>query len=107
MGALLVKADIKEAFRMIPVHPHDQHLLGVRLYDSYYVDRMLPFGLRSAPKIVSAVADAIQRMLSQRDITNLLHYHDGFIFEAASVDKAVSQKYILIKHLGVPLEPIR
>ena len=28
-GALLGKADIKEAYRLIPIHPHDQHLLGV------------------------------------------------------------------------------
>ena len=62
-GALLVKADIKEAYQMIPVHPHDQHLLGVRWNDSYYVDRILPFGLRSAPKIFSTVADALQWML--------------------------------------------
>ena len=68
-GALLVKADIKEAYRMIPVHPHDHHLLGVRWNNSYYVDRMLPFGLGSAPKIFYAVADAIQWMLSQRGIT--------------------------------------
>ena len=44
-GALLVKADIKEAYRMVPVHPHDQHLLGVSWQDSYYVDRMFPFSL--------------------------------------------------------------
>ena len=28
-GAVLVKADIKEAYRMIPVHPQDQVLLGI------------------------------------------------------------------------------
>ena len=28
-GAFLVKADIKDAYRMLPVHPHDQYLLGV------------------------------------------------------------------------------
>lgn len=106
-GALLVKADIKEAYRMIPIHPHDQHLLGISWKDSYYVDRMLPFGLRSAPKIFSAVADALQWILTQRGISNLLHYLDDFIFVAASVDQAVSQKSMLIssfQHLGVPLE---
>jgi len=29
-GAFLVKAAIKEAYRMLPVHPHDQSLLGVK-----------------------------------------------------------------------------
>ena len=28
-GFLLVKADVKGAYRMVPVHPEDQHLLGV------------------------------------------------------------------------------
>ena len=106
-GALLVKADIKEAYRMIPVHPQDQLLLGVKWNDSYYVDRMLPFGLRSAPKIFSAVADGLQWILTQRGITNLLHYLDDFVFVAASVDQAVSHKSILVssfQQLGVPLE---
>ena len=71
--------DIKEVYRIIPVRPYDQHLLEVRWNDYYYVDRMLPFGLRSAPKIFSAVADALQWMLFQRGISNLLHYLDDFI----------------------------
>ena len=28
-GALLIKADVKEAYRMVPVHPQDRWLLGV------------------------------------------------------------------------------
>ena len=47
-GALLIKADIKEAYRMIPIHPHAQHLLGVQWNDHYYSNRMLPFGLLSS-----------------------------------------------------------
>ena len=93
---------------MIPVHPHDQHLLGVRWKDSYYVDRMLPFGLRSAPKIFSAVADGLQWILVQKGITHLLHYLDDFILVADSVEQAITQKSTLISnfhHLGVPLEP--
>ena len=59
-GAMLVKADIKEAYHMIPVHPQDQRLLDIQWEDAVYIDRMLPFGLRSAPKIFPAVADALQ-----------------------------------------------
>ena len=67
-----------------------------------------PLGSAQPPKIFSAVADVIQWMLSQRGITNLLHYLDDFIFVAASVDQAVLQKSILIdsfQRLGVSLEP--
>ena len=48
-GSLLVKADIQEAYRMIPVHPQDQPLLGIQWNNFIYIDRVLPFGLRSAP----------------------------------------------------------
>ena len=55
-GAQLVKADIKEAYRMAPVHPDDQPLLAVEWANRVYIDRALPFGLTSAPKIFSAIA---------------------------------------------------
>ena len=64
-GAFLVKADIQEAYRMVPVHTEDQHLLGVRWDGTVYIDRVLPFGLRSAPKLFSAVADALQWILQR------------------------------------------
>ena len=47
--ALLAKLDIKSAYRLVPVHPHDRHLLGVKWEEGYYVDGMLPFVLRSVP----------------------------------------------------------
>ena len=50
-GAFLVKADLKEAYRMIPIHPHDQPLLGVEWEGTVFSDMALPFGLLSAPKI--------------------------------------------------------
>ena len=58
-GALLVKADIKKAYRIVPVHLDDQ-LLGVLWDGRVYIDKMLPFCLCSAPIIFSAVADALQ-----------------------------------------------
>ena len=58
-GAYLVKADIKEAYRMVPIHPEDQHLLAVRWRGTVFIDKHLPFGLRSAPKIFTTVADVL------------------------------------------------
>ena len=43
-GSFMVKADIKEAYRMVPVHPEDQHLLGVRWGNFIFIDKVLPFG---------------------------------------------------------------
>jgi len=63
-----VKVDIQEAYCMVPVHPQDQPLLGVQWSGCTYVDRMLPFGLRLAPKIFSALADGLQWILGQEGI---------------------------------------
>ena len=37
-GALLAKADIKSAFRLMPISPRDFELLGIELENKYYVD---------------------------------------------------------------------
>ena len=49
-GAQLSKLDIESAYRMIPVHPGDRHLLAVQWTGQTFFDTRLPFGLRSAPK---------------------------------------------------------
>ena len=49
-GTLLAKFDVEGAFRTVPVHPNDRWLLGMKWEDKVYVDKVLPFGLRSAPK---------------------------------------------------------
>ena len=36
-GCFLVKADIKKAYRMVPVHPQGQHLLGVQWKSAVYI----------------------------------------------------------------------
>ena len=59
-GAQMAKMDIKSAYRMVPVHPQDRVLLGVQWEGQVYVDALLPFGLRSAPKIFNALADGLE-----------------------------------------------
>ena len=48
-GCLLAKVDVKQAYRMVQVHPEDRLLLGMSWEGALYVDTALPFGLRSAP----------------------------------------------------------
>ena len=58
-GSMLAKIDITQAYRNVPVHPKDGLLLGMYWNETVYVDAALPFGLRSAPLIFSALADAV------------------------------------------------
>ena len=92
---------------MVSVHAENQHLLGVRWDGTVYIVRVLPFGLRSAPKLFSAVADALQWILHKKGIEKGLHYLDDFIIAAGSLHRAVHQKEIFLKSFGelkVPIE---
>ena len=46
-GALMVKFDLKAAYKQVPVHPDDCKLLGMEWEGQIYVDTMLPFDLQS------------------------------------------------------------
>ena len=78
-GALMGKMDIKSAYRIVPVHPDDQCLLGVKWQGGVYVDARLSFGLGSAPLIFIAIADALEWIVKQQGVGILLHYLDNFI----------------------------
>ncbi|XP_072178201.1 integrase/recombinase xerD homolog [Diadema setosum] len=45
----MAKEDIESAFRLLPIHPDDFELLGVKFEGKYYVDKCLPMGVRCAP----------------------------------------------------------
>ena len=78
-GTLMAKIDIKSAYRIVPVHPVDRHLLATCWKGQLYVDGALPFGLRSAPKIFTALADAFKFIIKQHGVEWVWHYLDDFI----------------------------
>ena len=108
VGTLLVKVDIESAYRLVPVHPQDRPLQAMRWKDKLYVDPMLPFGLRSAPKIFNAVADALNWHLRQAGIHHIFHYLDDFIFLVPPGAMELAEEWLGILHrecarLGIPL----
>ena len=64
-NTLLLKIDLKDSYRMVPVHTRDRHLLGVCWRDQAHIDQVLLFGLCSAPKLFTVVANAIGWALFQ------------------------------------------
>ena len=103
----LVKLDVKSAYRIVPVHPADRHLSGVAWKGEVFVDTALPFGLRSAPIIFLAVADALLWVLLQRGVQKGVHYLDNFLFlgspnsEAGERNRSVALE--TCEKLGVPV----
>ena len=74
----MAKTDLKSAYQHVPVHPADQHLLGIEWNGTTYLDRALPFGL-SAPKLFTAVADGVPWALFHVGVHNGVHYLDDFL----------------------------
>ena len=73
-GALLAKVGIQRAYRNVPVHPDDRWLLGMQWDGGVFIDSTLPFGLRSAPKIFTAIADAVEWILRKVGVEAVIHY---------------------------------
>ena len=61
------------------MHADDRLLLGIRWREKTYIDSTLPFGLRSAPKVFNAVADAMQWIFEQHGVKPMLHCLDDFL----------------------------
>jgi len=61
---LLAKVDLEHAYQNIPIHRDDRLLLAMRWRGKLYLDTVLPFGLRSAPKILQSYCHTVKRSLS-------------------------------------------
>ena len=70
----------KSVYGMVPIHPQDCHLFGICWDDRVYVDQALPFGLRSAPKLFSALADALGWAMQAAGFPLHIYSLDNFLF---------------------------
>ena len=59
-GCFLAKTDIKSAFRIIPVHPLEYPLLGIKWDNQYYFDRCLAMGLKSSCAIFETFSSSLE-----------------------------------------------
>ena len=106
-GALLAKIDIKAAYCMLLIHPDNRWLLGMQWEVALFVESAIPFGLRSAPKLFTSVADAVKWIVEQEGVSLIMHYLHDFLL-LGSPGQAVSAhnlKVVLLTFscLGVPV----
>lgn len=108
-GTLMAKLDIRDAYRIIPVHPEERRFLGVLWDKQVYVDCQLPFGLASAPAIFSALAEALHWVLHQRGVRAIVHYLDDFLLLGSpgslECTRALAITLATCQELGVPIAP--
>ena len=106
-GAELAKLDIASAYRIMLVHRDDRPLLGMKWKGSLYVYTVLPFGLRSAPKVFTALADALEWILHDNGVYGSINYLDDYLFVgtpgSGACGEALEVAECVCKKLGVPL----
>ncbi len=109
-GALLAKMDIKQTYRQVSVHPTDRPLLGMLWKDKVFVDMMLPFGLRLAPLLFTALADAAQWVIKRHGTSHVFHYVDDFITMGADLAECTRNTAVMheiCNKLGLPPKPAK
>ena len=86
-NALMSKLDLEDAYKHILVRQTDQELLGSiwthidangNHIKKYYIDRVLPFGLKSAPRLFNMFADVLQCIMEQKGASSVAHYLDDY-----------------------------
>ena len=106
-GSLLSKADITNAFKVLPIHPDYWPYFGVQWKGQYYFAVRLTFGCKSSPKIFNSLSEALCWILTNNHaIPHLVHLLDDFlIVEPPSPPPAhgLSTLKTVFSDLGVPL----
>jgi hypothetical protein len=79
-GAVMMKRDLKAAFRHIPINPCDYWLLLFEWNGQFFVNIFLPFDLHTAPRIFNLFAEALHWIFEALHEWNVTHYLDNFLF---------------------------
>ena len=102
----MAKADIKAAYRTMPVRPEDWHLQGIKWDGLYYIDKRMSFGCRSSVDQWLRFSDALAFTAARWGVP-VLHYVDDFIFIASSeaeCNEQVRRFRLICEHWGVRLK---
>lgn len=108
-GCFMGKTDIKNAFRIIPIHPHDYNVLGMSWKGQYYYDKCMPMGCSSSCSTFELFSSALEWIARDKlKINHLIHVLDDFFIVAPTYDLCHRQMTLLVDlchYLGVPIAP--
>ncbi|XP_016535343.1 proline-rich protein 36-like [Poecilia formosa] len=105
-GAWLAKADITDAFKIMPVHPSQWHLLGAKWDAKFYFFVRLSFGCRSSPSLFNSLSEALcWILLNVVRLPFVLHLLDDFLLidPPSHSSRSLSELKALFNRVGVPL----
>lgn len=106
--ALVARLDIKNAFRLLPVHKSDFQLLGYRIQGKIFVDKGLPFGCFISCTKFEKFSTFLEWALKQQVKSNdVVHYLDDFLVAGRKGTQDCANLMSILSficlELGVPL----
>ena len=108
-GCTLAKTDFRSAFRIIPVHPKDYHLLGMQWKGKYYADCCLPMGLAISCRTVETLNTGMEWVARNKlNIPHIIHILDDFPIAAESPGKCRAKLHHFLtfcEDVGVSMVP--
>ena len=108
-SAFMAKSDIADAFRLIPVHPSQYHLLGFQFDGAYYYEKMLSMGAATSCKIFEEFSNALQWILREKFyVSSSVKVLDDFIFIQPTKERCrrdLTTFLQLCRTLSVPIAP--
>ncbi len=106
-GCYMAKSDIQHAFRIVPLHPSQYHLMGFKWRESYYYDKFLAMGLAESCRIFETISDALLHILKHRfHIHNVVKILDDFLFLERTQEECSRslQTFLdLASYIGIPI----
>ena len=80
-GCYMSKTDVQSAFRIMPIHRSDYHLLGFSWEGEYYYDKAVPFGASSSCRLFEATSKALEWIaITKPCCMAVVHLLDDFLF---------------------------
>ncbi|KAJ1202080.1 hypothetical protein NDU88_005883 [Pleurodeles waltl] len=106
-GALMAKADIESAFRLLSVHPEDTRLLEFTFEGQYFLDLCMPMGCSIACPVFESFSRFLEWAVKDvADTDEVLHYLDDFLFMGPAGSTACGKALLGFQQLARALGPL-
>ena len=106
-AAVLAKVDLKDAFRMVPIHRGDWGYLGMKVDNLYFINSVLPMGCGTSCAIFQKFTRALC-WIAKKELPELhiFEYLDDFLLvskDFKSAELHLTHFINMCKDLGVPI----
>ena len=105
-AAFMAKTDIQNAFRIIPIHPDDQHLFCMHWQNYFYIDTAMQMGCSSSCQIFQAFSSAVKWIAQHKLNIPNVSYLDDFLLGSKSKllgESKLAEFIDMCTDIGVPI----